>query len=158
MSFSVAMKEAWRNKSLLLLTIAASSFIGLFFAFGTLLSPILSPYNQSPFNIVVLGLINIGTSFLGSILSGMILDRTAAYKRLILILMISTLIFLSLEIFSIATFASDPILWFFMFGVGLSMFSVLPAALGLGVELTFPLQPALVNGMMLLFTQISGFI
>ena len=40
--------------------------------------------------------------------------------------------------------------------VGLLVIPVLPASLGLGVELTFPLPPVLINGSMLMLAQIQA--
>ena len=40
--------------------------------------------------------------------------------------------------------------------MGISIVSVLPTGLSLGVEITFPLQPAVVNNMMNLAAYISG--
>lgn len=45
---------------------------------------------------------------------------------------------------------------FYMVILGMAMISVLPASIGLGVEITFPMQPALVSGVMMMFAQISG--
>lgn len=40
---------------------------------------------------------------------------------------------------------------FYMVILGMAMISVLPASIGLGVEITFPMQPALVSGVMMMF-------
>ena len=38
------------------------------------------------------------------------------------------------------------------------MIAILPAALALSVEMTFPMNPAIVNGLMMLLVQVSGFV
>ena len=43
-----------------------------------------------------------------------------------------------------------------MLGLGLSAVAILPASLGLSIELTFPLPPPLVNGVLMMLANISA--
>ena len=152
------MNELCKNRSLLLLTVGFSTFIGLYFSLGNICSALFSPFNTTPFEVAVIGLIMLGSGIFGAALTGMILDKTAAYKRLLIVLSVITIISTSLFSYSLMTFASNAMIRFFVFWQGISMVSVLPAALGLGIELTFPLAPPLVNGMMMMFAQINSFV
>ena len=145
------MKEAWNNRSLLWLTVGFSTFIGLYFSLGNVMSAMFNPFDITPFEVAVIGLIFLGSGVLGAAMTGMILDKTSAYKLLLIVLSVVAIISMSLVAFSLMTFASNAIMRFLFFWAGLSMVSVLPAALGLGIELTFPLAPPLVNGMMMMF-------
>ena len=152
------MKEAWKNRSLLLLTTGFSTFIGLYFSLGNVMSAMFNPFDTSPFEVAVIGLMMLGSGVLGAAFTGMVLDKTAAYKILLIVFNVVAIISMSSIAYSLVTFASNAIIRFIMFWLGISMVSVLPVALGLGIELTFPLAPPLVNGMMMMFAQINGFI
>ena len=58
---------------------------------------------------------------------------------------------LSFMAVSIFFFLEHWVIYFFTIFFGITMISMMPACLGLGIELTFPMSPALVNGVMLLF-------
>ena len=61
---------------------------------------------------------------------------------------------LSLSLFALSVMReqSHILSYLYMAPFGYSLVSIMPACLGLGIELTFPkLQPAIVNGMMLFF-------
>ena len=122
------------------------------------MSAMFNPFDISPFEIAVIGLIMLGSGVLGAAVTGIILDKTAAYKRLLIILSVISIIAMSLTAYGLADYASNAVIRFSVFWLGISMISVMPAALGLGVEITFPLAPPLVNGMMLFFAQINGFL
>ena len=122
------------------------------------MSAMFNPFDTSPFEVAVIGLMMLGSGVLGAAFTGMILDKTAAYKILLIVFNVVAIISMSSIAYCLVTFASNAIIRFLMFWLGISMVSVLPVALGLGIELTFPLAPPLVNGMMMMFAQINGFI
>ena len=104
----------------------------------------------------MIGLIMLVGGVFGAVVSGIILDRTQAYKRLIQVMMLAASIVLGLIYHNILTGGPVGLLYFLVGVLGFAMFSVLPSSLGLGVELTFPMQPALVNGTMMICAQISA--
>ena len=63
---------------------------------------------------------------------------------------------MGLASYTLFTFSSNVLLQILLFCLGFSMVAVIPSGLGLGIELTFPMQPALVNGMMFLTAHING--
>jgi len=76
-------KDLCANRSLLLLIICFSSFIGLFFSLGNVMSSMFNPFGQTPSNMAVIGLIMLGSGFVGATVTGIILDKTSAYKKAI---------------------------------------------------------------------------
>ena len=144
-------RELWNNSSLIYLTVAFSSFIGLYFSLGNVLSGLFNPFGYDPSNVAGIGLIMLATGVIGATMTGIILGRTHAYKRLMQVMMVVAGI--SLGLMCMNLFAGGPEWCIYLYCVpfGLAMISVLPAALGLSVEMTFPMQPAMVNGLLLLF-------
>jgi hypothetical protein len=69
----------------LILTAGFSSLIGMYFSLGIVVNSQFFPFGQSPFDVSILGLLLLASGVVGSAISGIILDKTAAYKRLILI-------------------------------------------------------------------------
>ena len=104
----------------------------------------------------MIGLNTMASGVLGTFISGIILDKTAAYKLLIQILIPIATVSLGIMSYTLFTFSSNVLLHIMRFCLGFSMAAVIPSGLGLGIELTFPMQPALVNGMMFLITNING--
>lgn len=152
----VGFKEVWQNKSLLLLTMAFSSFIGLYFSLGNVMSSIFNPIGFSPMQISAIGLTMLAFGIIGATLTGWFLDKTNAYKKLLMFLIGISLVTFSLLAHQIIVTRSLTIMICYMAVLGMAMISVLPTSLGLGVELSFPLQPALVNGVMYMFAQALG--
>jgi len=152
----VGLKEIFNNRSLLLLTIAFASFIGLYFSLGNIMSSLFHPIGFGPMEISSIGLTMLSSGVVGAAFTGWILDKTAAYRKLLLFLTLFTGISFGLISFEVFHAQKLSTILMYMTMLGSSMISVLPTSLGLGVELTFPMQPALVNGGMLVFVQLSG--
>ena len=149
------MKKFCGNKSLVLLTVALCTSTSIAFSFGNLVSGMFSPYGREPFDVAMWAMTSLLGGFLGITVSGIILDKTSAYKRTIQVNIVACLIILS--VLTAVTLTQAPYALFLLTGLfaGLFAFAVLPAVLGLGVEITFPLQPVLVNGVMFLCINIA---
>lgn len=103
----------------------------------------------------IIGVIMLLAGVFGATITGIVLDKTAAFKRLITISILVFLLTFALFCYSVLADCSHILTFVLMFPFGFSLVSIMPASLGLGVELTFPkIEPVLVNGMMLLFAQI----
>ena len=150
------LKEICKNKSLLRLTIAYSLYIGFMMSKGTLISAIFSPFGYDPFLISMLGIIMLVSGVLGAVVFGIILDRTQAYKRLLQVMMLSAAIAQGLILYNMISGGPDALLCFLIGVLGFTRFPILPTSLGLGVELTFPMEPALVTGAMRVCARISA--
>lgn len=114
---------------------------------GALLSNFLDPFGLSPTNIAYLGIILTIFGALSAVIVSIIVDRTSEYRLIHLTLMSFTAIISFIVIFSLHT----EIKWFFILCVlafGLVGVGIRPVSLSYGVELTFPMPPALSNGLM----------
>ena len=97
----------------------------------------------------------LGAGVFGAAMTGIILDKTQAYKRLILICIAISMVAFMLIANNLLDGGTTAMLRLICFILGLVLIPVIPASLGLGIELTFPLQPSLVNGSMYMFAQIQ---
>ena len=143
----------------MLLALSFALMFGFYISFGNLISSIFTPFGLSPQDISMVGLYLLLSGCIGAVVMGAWVDRTGAYKKTSLCLCAANIIFLTtvnqtvyhLE-YSYTLFVSSCIL------MGFSSVSYIPLSLGFAAELTFPLQPALVNGGMLLAGQFSAFL
>ena len=150
------MKEMSKNKNLLLLTVCFSSMIGLLFSLGNIMSSLFQPFGFEPSGIALIGLIMLVSGVFGATFTGIILDKTAAFKRMIQVSISIFTLSLCLIIYFLLSKNSHTLVFTLMVPFGFSLVSILPSGLGLGVELTFPkLEPTLVNGIMLFFAQLQ---
>ena len=71
--------------------------VGLCFSLGNIMSSMFGPIEGvTPFDVAMIGLIMLGSGIIGATLTGWILDKTAAYKKLILVLIAATAISVTL--------------------------------------------------------------
>ena len=146
------LKQIWHNKSLRFLTISMASYIGLYFSLGNFISSLFAPLGFGPMEIAAMALTMIGGGVIGAALTGFILDKTAAYKKMIVSFILITALFLGLLGLELLTSKKMSYLLFINSVLGITMISVLPASLGLGIELSFPMLPAMVTGVMMMTT------
>jgi len=83
LSMKIGIKALFGNRSLILLTVSFMAFFGLACCLGTILSGLFNPFGQTPHNLAMFGLIVLFGGFFGACVTGYILDKTSAYKRLI---------------------------------------------------------------------------
>ena len=157
LSLRQSCKELRKNTSFLLLTIQHAMTNGCFLAVGALMSNLLHPFGFSPSQIGQLGLVMTVFGVMSAVLMGVIVDRTAQYRRIHLTLMISIVITAWLSIYALWT----GLAWFIVVSVtlmGICDVGIRPIAFSYGVELTFPMQPALINGIMVIAASTVAFI
>ena len=75
-SFTDALRELKANKSLLYLTLAFSSYIGLYFSLGNVVSAVFHPFGFGPLDISMVGIVMLGCGIIGAGLIGVIIDKT----------------------------------------------------------------------------------
>ena len=122
------------------------------------MSSFFAPLGFKPMEIASIGLTMLVSGIFGAAFTGWFLSKTAAYKKVLLFMMIVTLLMGGLLGHQLIFTRSLTVILVYMIVLGVSMISVVPTSLDLGVELTFPLQPALVNGTMFMIAQGQGFI
>lgn len=147
--FKEALKEMLANKNFLLLTIGYALTYGIYCTVGSTISNLLHPFGFSPSEISIAGGSCMLSGVIGALLIGLYVDHTSLYRRTHLILgfMVIVSIFMVAYVLTHSNGELLPILAStIVFGIsGVSFF---PVALSYGAELTFPLQPALVNATM----------
>lgn len=157
--FSEAFRVMKENTSFMLLCLGFALMFGFYVSLGNLISSIFTPFGLSPREISTVGLYLLLAGIIGAIMVGAIVDRTGAYKITTIVLSLLNVIFLTvvnqtvyhLE-YSYALFMISMML------MGFSSVAYLPLSFSFAAELTFPLQPALVNGALLLTGQASAFV
>lgn len=159
LKFSEAFAVMKENKSYMLHMISFSLMFGFYVSYGNLISLLFTPFGFSPSEIANLGLYLLVSGLVGAILTGIWIDRTNTYKITSLVLIAGNVIFLT-GITQTVYHAeySRTLLLLSIILMGFCAVSYIPISLGLASELTFPLQPALVNGTMILLGQASAFI
>ena len=153
------MKE---NPNFLILLIAYSLPSGSFLAVGALMSNVFDPFGFLPSEIafLCLGLLAIGVT--GAVVFGLFLDKTKLYKITMHVTMVVVIVAISscnvvLTWFTESNLFKTLLVIILIFS-GFFSTGYYPLCISYGSEITFPIQPALVNGMFTLSDGISAFL
>ncbi|XP_004578710.2 heme transporter FLVCR1 isoform X1 [Ochotona princeps] len=162
-SYKKSIRNLFKNKAFVLLLISYGIMTGAFYSISTLLNQmILTDYPGEEVNAGRIGLTLVVAGMLGSILCGLWLDYTKAYKQTTLIVYI--LSFLGMVVFTftldlgrkmnienniIILFVTGGILGFFMTGY-------LPLGFEFAVEITYPESEGTSSGLLNASAQVFG--
>ena len=75
------LKTLLADRNLILLSSAFCLYLGLYFSLGNIMSSIYSPFGYGAFEVAIIGTLTVAGGVLGCIVTGIILDKTAAYKK-----------------------------------------------------------------------------
>ena len=149
-SFCAQFKEMWANKNFILLSIAYAIVYGVYCSIGSTMSNLMNPFGYSVSDISVAGGASLLAGVAGAIIIGILLDYTAWYgwthKTLTFAVLASIV-----STFAVLGLLDEPNMSLILpctVLLGVASVSFFPASLSYGAELTFPLQPALVNACM----------
>lgn len=159
LTFWESFRVMWANKNFMVLALSYALIYGVYCAIGTTMSNLLNPFGYTPTEISVAGGFCLFAGVIGALLVGCYLDCTAYYRRTHATLSIMT--FISCLVTIVTLKLGSGSLGEIMFAiilVGISSVSFFPTSLSYGAELTFPLQPALVNACMNFLGQICAFV
>jgi len=132
---------------------------GVYVALGTSMSNILNPFGYSPTDISILGGCCLLAGVVAALIVGVYLDYTAQYRKTHITLSTLTLLSAMAIILVLIFFKGNLIaLLIPIVFCGIANVSFFPTGLSYGAELTFPLQPALVNASMNFLGQMTAFI
>ena len=149
----------WTNKNFILLAIAYSLIYAVWNALGTTMSNLLNPFGYSPTDIAIAGFTSLMLAVFAALAVGLFLDKTTGYRKAYIIIsflaLFSTVILLLTLAFTDNTLFNLVLTAIF---AGIACVSFFPTSLSYGAELTFPLDPTLVNSTMNLFAQFCSFI
>ena len=123
------------------------------------MSNLFDPFGFSPSELSTLALLMLGSGIVGAVFVGFFLDKTRLYKCTMRVILFFT-VFATIMIIVTLTWFVDHEPMFIGLCEVLGFFSTayIPLSLSFGAELTFPLQPALVNGTLTLLGSASAFI
>ena len=147
------------NKNFLLLLIAVSLPFGTQQAVQILISNLFEPFGYTSSEIAFIAVKLIIVGVVGAIIMGALVDRTHKYKLTMHLITISATIAILLVIAALTFRRENKDLFIsLMMLYGFCYMGFIPLCLSYGAELTFPLQPALVNGTITLAGSASGFV
>ena len=95
------------------------------------------------------GGIFIFTGVIGSFVFGVILDRTAQYKKILTIISVASVFSIILTMITLP-YGNVLLFSFNLMLVGVSVIPVIPISYSFAVELTYPISEAMSNGMMIM--------
>ena len=129
-------------------TMSFASNYGVFVSFSYIASQIYSPFGLTAEDVAINALIKLCSGVLGSLVFSVLLDYTEAYKKTLILCKVASAISLFLVMMSLTHGWSLQTLRYILAAWGFFCFPTAPIQLGLGVEMSFPVQPILVNGVM----------
>ncbi|KAF9921910.1 hypothetical protein FBU30_008016 [Linnemannia zychae] len=139
--FKVSLKKTGSNKQFLLLMVTFGSLVGVFNTVTSLIATFTKPYGYSVNEAGYFGAAMVVAGLIGAGISGPVIDKTKQYKGLSKIGVPFASAFLVALIFVVRKDCFGGIMAVMVL-IGLSAFAVLPAALELAVEITYPVTPA----------------
>ena len=157
--FGKAFRALKDNTNFLLLTLAFALPAGSFTTLGNLLSNLFDPfgYSQSELSFICLKLLLAGV--VGTILFGAIIDRTQKFKLSVYFITMTMCVSTVVTIYLLYYHPENKVGFVTMLTlVGFFCTAYIPICICFGAELTFPLQPALVNGTLGMIASGSGFL
>ena len=143
----------------MLLGISFALPFGAFLAIGALMSNLFDPFGFGPGELSTLALLMLGSGILGAVLTGVFIDKTNKYKSTMHFLLFMTMFSTIMIIVTLSYYLENESMFLGLFELlGFVSTGFVPLALSYGAELTFPLQPALVNGTLTLLGSVFSFI
>jgi FLVCR family MFS transporter 7 len=154
-TFFNGLKKVIKNKPYLILLVAFGCGVGVFNAMTTLMGQIVAPngYDDDAAGMFAAALVGVG--LVGAGAAGAILDKTKAFLPMIRIAFVcATVTFI---LFALVNKPDNgTLIGVASGGMGLFCFAVLPVALELGVETTFPVNEGTSSGFLWISGQLFG--
>jgi len=155
--FHVSLRKVGTNKQFLLMMVVFGTFVGCFNAFTSLISQFTAPYGYSANEAGYFGAAMVIAGLVGAGISGPMIDKYKHYKTICKTLVVLATMMYILFIFVVHRGAFVGIMIVSVL-LGVASFSVLPAALELAVEITYPVTPASSTSILWAFGQFMGII
>ncbi|CAG9833398.1 unnamed protein product [Diabrotica balteata] len=153
-SFIGSIKSLLQNKSFLLHNLGYSCNIGIYSSIGTLLNQlILNYFPGEQEEAGRMGLVMILTGMVGSIVTGIVLDKTHKYKETSFVIFVFTALCLGGLTVSLEMKSK----WMVYVAIGMFGFFLngyLPAGIEFAIEMTFPAPESTVTGILMTTSQI----
>ncbi|KAG0271794.1 hypothetical protein BGZ95_000350 [Linnemannia exigua] len=155
--FKISLKKVGTNKQFLLLMIIFGSLVGVFNTVTSLIATFTKPYGYENTQAGYFGAAMVIAGLIGAGISGPVIDKTKQYKSLSKTCIPLATAFLIALIFVVRRDCLAGIMAVMVF-IGLCAFAVLPAALELAVEITYPVTPASSASILWAFGQLCAII
>lgn len=153
--FHVSLKKVLVNKQFLLLMLVFGSFVAVFNSVTSLISQFTDPFGYTTDEAGYMGAAMVVAGLVGAGIAGPMIDKYKKYKPLLKSLVPVTA--LSIVAFVFVVRKNDMVgIMVVSVIMGMSSFAVLPAALELAVEMTFPVTPASSSSILWAFGQLMG--
>ena len=154
-NFCAALSEVLKIRSYVLLLIIFCMVDGAFISMSDIISQLFTDYHYSTGDTSMFGGVTVVFGVMASMCVGIMLQKTSRYLITIRCVCIGTIssFVLAAIVLPMGNF------WGTCFTVallGTCIVPVIPASMGLGAELTFPMAPALTNGILLMTGQLGG--
>ena len=147
LDFKQSFKALKDNPNFLLLVIAFALPFGSVLAIGALMSNIFVPFGYAPNELAFIALVMLLSGVVGSIVTGAIVDKTGWYKYPMNFIGFSVITATVMIMLALTWFPSNRGAMYGLFALlGFCAVGYVPLCFSYGAELTFPLQPALING------------
>ncbi|KAK7873086.1 hypothetical protein R5R35_000367 [Gryllus longicercus] len=154
--FASGVRRLMTHRNFLLLLVAYALNVGSFYAVSTLLGQaVAARVDDSAEHAGVLGLVMVVAGMLGSVICGVILDRTRKYKEVTLAVYVMSLVGLILYAGALAS-RSLGYLYFASISLGFFMTGYLPLGFELAAELTYPEPEGTSSGLLNAGAQLGG--
>ncbi|CAG9833400.1 unnamed protein product [Diabrotica balteata] len=158
LSFMKSIKSLLQTKSFLLHNLCYACNVGIYCSIGTLLNQlILNYFPGEQEEAGRMGLVMILTGMVGSIVTGIVLDKTHKYKETGFVIFVLTTLSLGGLTLSLEMKSK----WMVYLAIGIFGFFLngyLPAGIEFAIEMTFPSPESTVTGILLTTSQILAFI
>jgi hypothetical protein len=146
------------NPSYAYLLVSFSLVLGVFNGLATLVEPLIQPFGYGSDDSSVIGGLLIGLGVLGSIIFGVVIEKTLAYKKVIVCLtLMGVLMMLSMGVCFYYEM-SLTLVGVAMGALGFVLVPVMPLSFELACEISFPVGEALAAGMLVTGGQLVGII
>ncbi|GAN10101.1 conserved hypothetical protein [Mucor ambiguus] len=157
LTFAQSLRELFTNWNFLIIMVSFGILCGLASAFTSLLTQIVGPYNIGVDDAGYLGAAFIVAGLVGAIITGVFIDKTGRHKIVIKIYVpIIGALYLAFY-FVVKTGKYDAIMAVCVL-LGFFTFSLLPVALELSVESSYPISEAISSSLLWMCSQILGLI
>jgi len=154
-NFCAALAEVLKIRSYVLLLIIFLGVDGCFIALSDIISELFTAYNYDESDTSLFAGVTVICGVIASMSVGIMLQRTSKY--LITIRVVCFCTFMCFILAAIILPLGHFLPTMFTCGLlGICLVPVIPCSMNFGQELTFPMAPALTNGILLMFGQLGG--
>ncbi len=143
------------NPSYLFLSATFTFLYGIYTSLGAVVASVTAPFGYTAIDNSIFGATFIFFGVVGSFFFGIMLDKTAKYKRILNIITFLACLFIALAFWTlqsriVALFSIN------LAFIGFFVIPIIPCSYAFAVELTYPVPESMSNGMMIMVSQIYG--